>query len=181
LEVSIGQNTADIPPVKLAKDYCVPASSEFVVAVTSKRTGISEIRQSSMRSLKIFAANGIMELPASGTFVIQLENFSDKAIFLRKVSVVAIATEVQSVMLIGTNEVDKNAENETWNDQVDIDKGMSPEHRELAMKLLESHKNMWSGNRFSEIVGVERRIITQGGPTRQQPYRAGPRRVSQNG
>jgi hypothetical protein len=43
------------------------------------------------------------------------------------------------------------------------------------MNLLESHKNLWSGNRFGEIVGVEHRIITQGGPTRQQPYQAGPR------
>jgi hypothetical protein len=105
-EVSIGQNTADISPVKLAKDYCVPAPSEFVVVATSKRTGISEMRQSPMRSWKIFAANGITEPRASGTFLIQLENFSDKAIFLRKCSVVAIASDVQSVMLIGTNEAD---------------------------------------------------------------------------
>jgi hypothetical protein len=77
-EVSIGQNAADISPVKLATDYCVPASSEFVVAVTSKRTGISEIRQSPMRSRKIFAANGITELPASGTFLIQLATFQTR-------------------------------------------------------------------------------------------------------
>jgi hypothetical protein len=65
--------------------------------------------------------------------------------------------------------------NETWNDQVDIDKDISPEHRELAMKLLESHKNLWSCNRFGEIVGVVHRILKQGGQTLQQPYRAGPR------
>jgi Reverse transcriptase (RNA-dependent DNA polymerase)/RNase H-like domain found in reverse transcriptase len=174
-EVSIGQKTADISPVKLEKDYYVPASSEFVVAVTSKRTGISRIRQSPMRSRKIVAANGITELPTSGTFLIQLANFSDKEIFLRKGSVVAIATEVQSVILVESNETDTNAVTENWTDEVDMDSDLSPEQRESAMKILESHKNLWSGNRFGEIVGVEHRIITQGGPTRQQPYRAGPR------
>mgnify|MGYP003497457797 FL=1 len=108
-EVSIGQKIADILPVKIAKDYYVPASSEFVVAVTSKRTGISEIRQSPMRSRKIVAANGITELPASGAFLIHLANFSDKEIFLRKGSVVAIATEKQSVILVENNETDTNA------------------------------------------------------------------------
>jgi hypothetical protein len=91
----------------------VPESSNFVVAVTSKRTGISEICQSPVRSRKLFAAKKITEFPVSGTFLIQLAKFSHKAIFLRKGSVVAIATKVQSVMLIGTNEADKIAVNKT--------------------------------------------------------------------
>jgi hypothetical protein len=34
-EVYIGPDTAEVSTVKLAKDYCVPASSEFFVAVVS--------------------------------------------------------------------------------------------------------------------------------------------------
>jgi hypothetical protein len=134
-----------------------------------------EISQFPMRSRKNFAANGIKELPESGSFLLKLANFSEKAILLRKGSVVAVATNVQSVMFIGSNDADSNSANERWTDQLDIDTDLSPERRKLAIKILESHKNLWSGNRFGEIVGVEHRIITQGGPTRQKPYRAGPR------
>jgi hypothetical protein len=56
-----------------------------------------------------------------------------------------------------------------------LDSELAPEHRELALKLLDSHKNLWTGNRFSEIAGVEHSIDTRDDPMRQQPYRAGPR------
>jgi hypothetical protein len=121
-----------------------------------------EIIQFPMRSRKSFAANGIKELPESGSLLLKLANFSEKAILLRKGSVAAVATNVQSVMLIGSNEADSNSANGRWTDQLEIDTELSLERRKLAMKILESHENLWSGNRFGEIVGVEHRIITQG-------------------
>jgi hypothetical protein len=84
-EVSIGQNTADISPVKLAKDYCVPASSEFIVAVTSKRAGISEIRQSPMRSRKIFAATVFQNSLRQERFSCNWQNFQIRRYFCEKV------------------------------------------------------------------------------------------------
>jgi hypothetical protein len=38
-EVSIGHKFSAISAIKLAKDYYVPVSTEFIVSVTSKQTG----------------------------------------------------------------------------------------------------------------------------------------------
>jgi hypothetical protein len=42
-----------------------------------------------------------MEIRSSEMFLLKLGNFSGKEIFLRKGSVVVLATEVQSVMIVG--------------------------------------------------------------------------------
>ena len=78
----------------------IPSFSEFVVSVTTKRAGLSEIRPATLRSRKIHAANGVLEIPSSRSFKIIIANFSEDAIFLRSGTVVAYATELQAVVIM---------------------------------------------------------------------------------
>ena len=48
----------------------------------------------------MFATNGRNDVPSSGKYLLKFMKFSGKEIFLRKGSVVALATEVQSVMIV---------------------------------------------------------------------------------
>ena len=171
-EVAIIHSSVETSSVKIIRDYMIPSFSEFFVGVTTKRAGLSEIRPATLRSRKIHAANGVLEIPSSRSFKIIIANFSEDAIFLRSGTVVAYATELQAVVIM-KREKSENTDN--WRNEVDLDENIPKDIHESAMKILESHNGMWIDNSFGEINGVEHRIHTTGGPLRQQPYRTGPR------
>jgi hypothetical protein len=143
-EVAILHSSVETSSVKLDCDYLVPSFSEFVVCVTTKRSGLAEIRPASMRSRKIHAANGILEIPSSGPFSIKIANFSEDAIFLRAGTVVAYATELQAVAII--NQEGKDGK-DAWIEEVDLDIDLPKDIRESAMKVLESHKSLWTDHK----------------------------------
>jgi hypothetical protein len=78
-------------------------------------------------------------------------------------------------MIVGNEKEPMPSEAAVSTEKFALDSELSPENRELALKLLDSHRNLWNGNRFGEIAGVEHSFNTRGDPMRQQPYRAGPR------
>jgi hypothetical protein len=60
-----------------------------------------------MRSRKIHAGNGILEIPSSGPFSIKIANCSEEESFLRAGTIASYATELQAVAILnpeGKNE-----------------------------------------------------------------------------
>jgi hypothetical protein len=170
-EVAIIHSSVETSSVNTIRDYLTPSFSEFVVSVITKRAGLSEIRPATLRSRNIHAANGILEIPSSRSFYIKIANFSEDTIFFRAGTVVAYATEVKTVVIMGQ---EGNDDPDNWRKEVDLDENIPKDIHESAMKVLESHKEMWMNNSFGEISGVEHRIHTSDGPLRQHPYRSGP-------
>jgi hypothetical protein len=171
-EVAILHSSVETSSVNPVRDYLVPSFSEFVVCVTTKRSGLAEIRPASMISRKIHAANGILEIPSSVLpFSIKIENFAEEANFFRAGTIAAYATEIQAVAIL---KPERKNEKDIWINEEDLDINIPKDIRESAMKVLESHKSMWTDSSVGEITGVEYRINKTGGPLRQQPYRSGP-------
>jgi RNase H-like domain found in reverse transcriptase/Reverse transcriptase (RNA-dependent DNA polymerase)/Integrase zinc binding domain/Integrase core domain/Chromo (CHRromatin Organisation MOdifier) domain len=172
-EIEILHSPVETLAVKLVCDYLLSPLAETAVRVTSRRGGLSEIRPAPMRSRKIHAANGIAELSVGQQFTIMVANFSPAPTFLRKGSVVAYATEVQRVLATGP---ETGKESHNWKETVDLNPDLPESIQKQALKVLDNHCNLWVGDTFGEIAGVQHRISTTGGPIRQHPYRSGLRR-----
>jgi hypothetical protein len=101
-----------------------------------------------MGSRKIHAANGILEIPSSGPFAIKIANLSEEAIFLRAGTIAAYATEIQAVAIL---KPDGKNEKDTWINEVDLNISIPKDIRESAMKVLDSHKSMWTDSSVGKI------------------------------